>query len=58
MNGQIDVAKLLMAKGADFNAKDRWGHTPRHYAVMIIMDVLRFLRQQDRGGTLSAMNNR
>ena len=29
----MDIAELLIAKGADLNAKDDWSQTPLHRAV-------------------------
>ncbi len=32
--GRVDIIRLLLQKGADIHAKDRYGVTPLHYAVL------------------------
>lgn len=48
--GQKDEAKLLIAKGADVDAKDKVGSTPLYLAVKWdYKDVVELLKDMERG---------
>jgi hypothetical protein len=55
MWGQIDIVKLLIAKGADVNAKDEYGGTPLHQAAWHgFADIADLLIS--KGGNVNATN--
>jgi len=56
MRGRVQIARLLIEKRANVNAKDKYGWTPLHYATgNCHVDILHLL--VDNGANLEAQNN-
>jgi ankyrin repeat protein len=46
--GRVDMAELLLDRGADINAGNEWNWTPLHYAATHRREMVGFLLK--RGG--------
>ena len=49
--GLKEIVQLLLARGADPNKRNRWGHTPLKYASTRHKEVAEILRQYGLSGT-------
>lgn len=49
--GSLPIAQFLIQRGARVNAKDRWGQTPLHEALVNRhLRMIKFLAVQHKGG--------